>query len=137
MICNERHAARVFRRECVERCRHRHVGRGRRGAGLYRHHDVVREKLTELLAYISAHEPTAGGKICVDTAPLMDKAWAARAGLGWLGKHSNLITKEVGSWVFIGSIILDIELEFDTDTIADHCGTCTACIDACPTDAIV
>ncbi len=67
----------------------------------------------------------------------MDKAWAVRAGIGWLGKHSNVITKEYGSWFFIGEILLDFELEYETETVADHCGTCTACLDACPTDAIV
>jgi epoxyqueuosine reductase len=66
----------------------------------------------------------------------MDKAWAVRAGLGWLGKHTNVITPEFGSWVFIGELLLNIELEFDVDQIEDHCGTCTLCIDACPTDAI-
>src|SRR5204863_6553186 len=67
----------------------------------------------------------------------MDKAWAVRAGLGWIGKNSNLITTDYGSWVFIGEILLDTELEYDTDNIADHCGSCTACIDACPTGAIL
>lgn len=101
------------------------------------YHDVMREKLLELLDWIKAEIPNADGKACVDTAPMMDKAWAVRAGLGWMGKHSNLITKEYGSWLFIGEIILNIDLEYDTDLVADHCGTCTACIDACPTDAIV
>ena len=101
------------------------------------YHDVVREKLTELLSWIKLEDPTADGKICVDTAPMMDKAWAVRAGLGWLGKHSNVITKELGSWVFIGSLLLNIDLDYDTETIEDHCGTCTACLDACPTQAIV
>lgn len=101
------------------------------------YHDVVREKLSELLDTLKELQPNANGKICVDTAPLMDKAWAARAGLGWIGKHSNLITREIGSWVFIGSLLLDIELEYDDDVVDDHCGTCTACIDACPTNAIV
>jgi epoxyqueuosine reductase len=67
----------------------------------------------------------------------MDKAWAVRAGLGWLGKHSNVITPEYGSWVFIGELLLNLELDYDTKTIEDHCGTCTLCIDACPTQAIV
>jgi epoxyqueuosine reductase len=67
----------------------------------------------------------------------MDKAWAVRAGLGWLGKHSNLITKDYGSWVFIGEILLNLELEYETEIVADHCGSCTACLDACPTGAIV
>ena len=101
------------------------------------YHDVVREKLNELLAWIKSEMPDADGKICVDTAPMMDKAWAARAGLGWLGKHSNLITTELGSWVFIGEIILNIDLDYETEILDDHCGTCTACLDACPTNAIV
>ncbi len=101
------------------------------------YHDVMREKLKDLLAWIKTEIPEADGKICVDTAPMMDKAWAVRAGLGWLGKHSNVITTDVGSWVFIGEIILNIELDYDTEIVADHCGTCTACLDACPTNAIV
>lgn len=101
------------------------------------YHDVLREKLSELLDWIRSEKPDVTGKICVDTAPFMDKAWAARAGLGWLGKHTNLITKELGSWVFIGSLLLNIELDYDTETVEDHCGTCTACLDACPTNAIV
>ncbi|MBP6002018.1 MAG: tRNA epoxyqueuosine(34) reductase QueG [Pyrinomonadaceae bacterium] len=101
------------------------------------YHDVVRDKLKDLLAWIKSVEPAAEGKACVDTAPMMDKAWAVRAGLGWIGKHSNVITTEIGSWIFIGSILLNIELDADTDTVDDHCGTCTACLDACPTGAIV
>ena len=101
------------------------------------YHDVVRKKLTSLLDWIKAENPDATGKICVDTAPMMDKAWAVRAGLGWLGKHSNVITTDLGSWVFIGEIILNLELEYETETVDDHCGTCTACLDACPTAAIV
>lgn len=101
------------------------------------YHDVVREKLTELLDWIKSQNPDTKGKICVDTAPIMDKAWAVRAGLGWLGKHSNVITKEYGSWVFIGEILLNLELEYETEIVDDHCGSCTACLDACPTQAIV
>ncbi len=101
------------------------------------YHDVLREKLSELLNWIRAENATVTGKICVDTAPFMDKAWAVRAGLGWLGKHTNLITSELGSWFFIGSLLLDVELDYDTETVEDHCGTCTACLDACPTGAIV
>jgi epoxyqueuosine reductase len=67
---------------------------------------------------------------------MMDKAWAVRAGLGWLGKHTNVITTDYGSWVFIGELLLNLELAYDSDTSEDHCGTCTLCIDACPTDAI-
>lgn len=101
------------------------------------YHDVLKEKLRELLTFIKLIDETADGKICVDTAPVMDKAWAVRAGLGWLGKHSNLITKEYGSWVFLGEILLNLELEYETETIEDHCGNCTRCLDACPTNAIV
>ncbi len=100
------------------------------------YHDVMSEKLKSLLAWIKQEWPAADGKICVDIQPMMDKAWAVRAGLGWIGKHSNLITKEIGSWVFIGEILLNIELDYDTDAVPDHCGTCTLCIDACPTAAI-
>ena len=100
------------------------------------YHDVVKEKLRVLLDWIISEEPAASGKICVDTAPVMEKAWAVRAGLGWIGKHANVITKEYGSWVFLGEILLNLELEFDSVS-ADHCGSCTACIDACPTGAIV
>jgi len=101
------------------------------------YHDVMKEKLRGLLAWIAAEVPGAEGKVCVDTAPIMDKAWAARAGLGWIGKSSNLITKDYGSWVFLGEILLNIELDYDTETVPDHCGSCTACLDACPTGAIV
>jgi len=101
------------------------------------YHDVVREKLNLLLDWIKTEIPGADGKACVDTAPIMDKAWAAKAGIGWIGKSSNLITKEYGSWVFLGEILLNVELDYDTDLIADHCGSCTACLDACPTQAIV
>lgn len=100
------------------------------------YHDVVKEKLRVLLDWIESELPGSSGKVCVDTAPVMDKAWAVRAGLGWIGKHSNLITKEMGSWVFLGEILLNAELEYDRP-IEDHCGSCTACLDACPTDAIV
>jgi epoxyqueuosine reductase len=72
----------------------------------------------------------------VDAQPAMDKAWAVRAGLGWIGKHTNLITRDYGSWVFLGELILDAELEYDAAREEDHCGTCTLCIDSCPTRAI-
>lgn len=101
------------------------------------YHDILKEKLRELLAWIETEIPDAEGKVCVDTAPVMEKAWAERAGLGWIGKHSNLITTDLGSWVFIGEILIDLELDFDTGGVTDHCGSCTACLDACPTDAIV
>ena len=100
------------------------------------YHNIVKEKLYLLADWIKSEKSEAAVKICVDTAPVMDKVWAARAGLGWIGKSSNLITTDYGSWVFIGEILLDIELEYETDVVADHCGSCTACIDACPTGAI-
>jgi epoxyqueuosine reductase len=100
------------------------------------YHDVLKTKLEALLAWIREHESQAAGKICVDIQPTMDKAWAVRAGLGWIGKHTNVITPEFGSWVFIGELLLNLELERDTDGVEDHCGTCTLCIDACPTQAI-
>jgi len=100
------------------------------------YHEVMKEKLLSLLSWIQEQESRAEGKVCVDIQPVMDKAWAVRAGLGWLGKHSNVITPEHGSWVFIGELLLSLELDCDTDRIEDHCGTCTLCIDACPTAAI-
>jgi len=100
------------------------------------YHDVVKEKLLSLLSWIKEQEPCAEGKVCVDIQPTMDKAWAVRAGLGWLGKHSNVITPEHGSWVFLGELLLNLDLEHDGERIEDHCGTCTLCIDACPTAAI-
>jgi len=101
------------------------------------YHDILKEKLRDLLAWVEAELPEAKGKVCVDTAPVMEKSWAVRAGLGWIGKHSNLITTDHGSWVFIGEILLNLELDFDTEIVRDHCGSCTACLDACPTNAIV
>jgi epoxyqueuosine reductase len=100
------------------------------------YHEVLGEKLRGLLAWIKEQCPEVEGKVCVDIQPLMDKAWAERAGLGWIGKHSNLITPEFGSWVFLGELLLNLELEFDNERVADHCGTCTLCLDACPTGAI-
>jgi epoxyqueuosine reductase len=100
------------------------------------YHDVVGERLKSLLARIKEAIPEADGKPCVDIQPMMDKAWAVRAGLGWIGKHTNLITRELGSWVFIGELILNVELAPDADTVEDHCGSCTLCLDACPTQAI-
>ena len=101
------------------------------------YHEVVAGKLRSLLAGIKEEVSGIEGKICVDIQPMMDKAWAAHAGLGWIGKHTNLITTEYGSWVFIGELLLNIDLEYDNEIVADHCGSCTLCIDACPTSAIV
>jgi len=100
------------------------------------YHDIVKNKLWKLLKWVQMEVPDAKGKVCVDTAPIMDKAWAVRAGLGWLGKHTNVITPEFGSWVFLGEVLLDIKLDYEMELIEDHCGICTACLDACPTDAI-
>jgi epoxyqueuosine reductase len=101
------------------------------------YHEVVGDKLRQLLAWIKGCWPDAAGKLCVDIQPAMDKAWAVRAGLGWLGKHSNVITEEYGSWVFIGELLLNLDLEYTDDNVADQCGSCTLCLDACPTSAIV
>ncbi len=101
------------------------------------YHDVVGERLHALLAWIREQCPGAEGKACVDAQPTMDKAWAVRAGLGWIGKHSNLITREYGSWVFLGELFLNLELSYDEERSEDHCGTCTLCLEACPTGAIV
>lgn len=100
------------------------------------YHDVIGSGLRSLLAWIKTEAPEAEGKVCVDIQPVMDKAWAVRAGLGWIGKHTNLITTEYGSWVFIGELLLNLDLEYDHERIEDHCGSCTLCIDACPTQAI-
>jgi len=100
------------------------------------YHDVLGDKLRALLAWIREQWPEAEGKVCVDAQPTMDKAWAVRAGLGWIGKHSNLITREYGSWGFLGELFLNLELEYDTEQVEDHCGSCTLCLDVCPTSAI-
>jgi epoxyqueuosine reductase len=99
------------------------------------YHIVIKEKLKRLLELINDQIGAVDGRVFVDSAPVMDKAWAAKSGLGWIGKNSNLISKQAGSFFFIAELILDLELE--TDHVAtDHCGSCTACIDACPTEAI-
>ena len=100
------------------------------------YHFVIKDKLKELLYFIQTEIGEVNGRAFVDSAPVLDKAWAAKSGLGWIGKNSNLITQKVGSFYFIAELIVDLELEYDTPT-TDHCGTCTACIDACPTEAIV
>lgn len=100
------------------------------------YHFVIKEKLKELLHSIQEQIGDVTGRVFVDSAPVLDKAWAAKSGLGWIGKNSNLITQKVGSFYFIAELILDLDLEYDYAT-TDHCGSCTACIDACPTEAIV
>lgn len=100
------------------------------------YHKILKQKLYRLFLHI--HELVGSeipGRVFVDSAPVMDKAWAKKSGLGWIGKHTNLISPHKGSYFFIGEIILDLELEYD-GPIKDYCGTCTRCIDACPTDAL-
>ncbi|MFI5149918.1 MAG: tRNA epoxyqueuosine(34) reductase QueG [Bacteroidia bacterium] len=99
------------------------------------YHFVIKEKLQALYQFIQEEIGEVNGRVFVDSAPVMDKVWAKKSGLGWVGKHSNLIRKGSGSFFFIAELILDLELEYDS-TVADFCGTCTRCIDACPTDAI-
>jgi len=100
------------------------------------YHDVLKSKLFTLLGWLKSEVNDVKGIVCVDTSPVMDKVWAQRAGLGWQGKHTNLITQDYGSWLFLGEIILNIELEPDEPFTEDLCGSCTACIDACPTQAL-
>jgi epoxyqueuosine reductase len=100
------------------------------------YHFVIKEKLNELLFAIQENIGAVSGRAFVDSAPVLDKAWAAKSGLGWIGKNSNLITQKVGSFYFVAELIIDLELEYDFAT-TDHCGSCTACLDACPTQAII
>ena len=100
------------------------------------YHEILSERLEQLLENIKRIAPGADGKVYVDTGPVMEKVWAQHAGIGWIGKHTNLITPDLGSWVFLGEILLNVELEYDQPA-TDHCGTCTLCIEACPTEAIV
>ena len=100
------------------------------------YHFVIKDKLKQLMEFISEEIGEVHGRAFVDSAPVLDKAWAAKSGLGWIGKHSNLLTKQLGSFYFIAELIVDLDLEYDTP-VTDHCGSCKACIDACPTNAIV
>jgi epoxyqueuosine reductase len=100
------------------------------------YHEVIRKKLKQLLLFINENIVPAGGRAFVDSAPVLDRAWAARAGLGWIGKNTNLISPESGSFFFVGSLIVDIPLHYDRP-IQDFCGDCNRCIRACPTAAIV
>lgn len=101
------------------------------------YHTVIKDKLKLLLQIINEKIGEVGGRAFVDSAPVLDKAWARKAGMGWIGKNSNLLNKKAGSFFFLAELIIDLELEYDVAPTADHCGTCTNCIDACPTDAIV
>jgi len=100
------------------------------------YHDILKSRLYKLLNWLKIEIPDLNGIACVDTSPVMDKVWAQRAGLGWQGKHTNLITKDFGSWLFLGELLVNIELDYDEPFIEDLCGSCTACIDACPTQAL-
>ena len=101
------------------------------------YHQVIKAKLKQLLELINEKIGEVNGRAFVDSAPVLDKAWAKKAGLGWIGKNTNLINTKKGSFFFLAELIVDIELEYDIPSTADHCGTCTRCIDACPTEAIV
>ncbi len=99
------------------------------------YHDVIKGKMKELVQYLQQEIGDIHGRAFVDSAPVMDKVWAKKGGLGWVGKNTNLINRETGSFFFIAELILDIELEYD-GPIKDYCGSCTRCVDACPTDAL-
>jgi epoxyqueuosine reductase len=101
------------------------------------YHQVIKEKLKQLLTVINDKIGEINGRVFVDSAPVLDKTWAKKAGLGWIGKNTNLISKKTGSFFFLAELIIDLELEYDVEPTADHCGTCTKCVDACPTEAIV
>lgn len=101
------------------------------------YHYVIRDKLNALLAFIREHIGDVDGRGFVDSAPVLERSWAQRSGLGWIGKNANLINKSAGSFFFIATLISDLDLEVDLPFKTDHCGTCTRCLDACPTEAIV
>jgi epoxyqueuosine reductase len=100
------------------------------------YHEVIRKKLNTLLSLINEHIGEVHGRGFVDSAPVLERSWAQRSGLGWIGRNGNLITKQQGSFFFIATLIVDIELEYDDPLAKDYCGSCRKCIDACPTDAI-
>jgi epoxyqueuosine reductase len=101
------------------------------------YHVVIKDKLAKLLAYIQENIGEVSGRAFTDSAPVLDRAWAKKSGLGWIGKNSNLIAKKTGSFFFIAELIIDLDLEYDENIQTDHCGSCTRCLDACPTDAII
>ena len=100
------------------------------------YHKVIKEKLKILFKELQKEFGDINGRVFIDSAPIMEKAWAAKSGLGWIGKNTNLISQKVGSFYFLAEIIVDLEFEYDTP-VTDHCGSCTACIDSCPTGALV
>jgi len=101
------------------------------------YHEVIRSKLNALLRLVKMNIGDINGRGFVDSAPVLERTWAQRSGLGWVGKNGNLINKEKGSFFFIATLITDLELQYDAPLAKDYCGTCTKCIDACPTDAIL
>ncbi|MCX7984379.1 MAG: tRNA epoxyqueuosine(34) reductase QueG [Bacteroidetes bacterium] len=100
------------------------------------YHGVVKKKLRTLLTEIQTRVPECQGRICVDSAPIMEKVWAQRSGIGWIGKNTLVLTREYGSWVFLGILLLSVELEYDVP-MSNYCGTCRRCLEACPTQALV
>tara|TARA_B100001142_G_scaffold329092_1_gene391108 strand:+ start:9972 stop:10892 length:921 start_codon:yes stop_codon:yes gene_type:complete len=100
------------------------------------YHIILKEKLYEIIKIINIYNKDYDYRVCVDTSPIMEKHWAQKAGLGWIGKHTNLINSKIGSWFFLSEIIIDFELKYDKPFMYDLCGSCTKCIDACPTGAI-
>ncbi|MBX9784827.1 MAG: tRNA epoxyqueuosine(34) reductase QueG [Chitinophagaceae bacterium] len=101
------------------------------------YHEVIRGKLTELIKLIKENIGDVNGRGFVDSAPVLERTWAVKSGLGWVGKNGNLISKQNGSFFFIATLICDLELEYDAPFVKDYCGSCTKCIDECPTDAIL
>ena len=101
------------------------------------YHEVIKKKLNTLLLLIKEHIGEVQGRGFVDSAPVLERSWAQRSGLGWVGKNGNLINKQKGSYFFIATLITDLDLEYDDPFVKDFCGTCTRCIDACPTEAIL
>lgn len=100
------------------------------------YHEFLKSRLKSLAKIIKEVVPECKGVFCVDTSPVIEKGWAQKAGIGWQGKHTNIITRDSGSWIFLGELIVDIDLEPDLPFDQDLCGTCTACLDACPTQAL-
>ena len=100
------------------------------------YHYILKSRLFSLFEWLKSEHANLNGIVCVDTSPVMEKVWAQKAGIGWQGKHTNVITKDYGSWVFLGELLVDIPLKYDSPFKEDLCGTCMACIEACPTKAL-
>ena len=101
------------------------------------YHEVIRKKLKTILSKVEEKTGEINGRGFVDSAPVLERAWALRSGLGWIGKNGNLITKSTGSYFFIATLIIDLDLDYDDPFVKDYCGSCTRCIEACPTEAIL